>query len=87
MHVRGLGQGATRVALGRHTMSAREKDPPTMYLLSHVYVAFSGKELFVQNVMLPTFQETLCNFVAKTPGETPQEQYLRPRRTLHHLTM
>ena len=48
---------------------------------------FPGKALPVQNVMLPTLQETLRNFVADTLGETPQKQYLRPRCTLNHLTM
>ena len=36
--------------------------------------------------MLPTLQETLRNFVADTMGETPQEQYLRPRCNLNHQT-
>ena len=59
-----------------------------MYPLSHVYVAFPWKSTYCAERYAPdTSEVALRNFVANTLGETPQEQYLRPRRTLHHLTM
>ena len=63
-----------------HDVSSREGFTDDVSSVVYVW-HFPGKALPVQNVMLPTLQETLRNFVADTLGEPPQEQYLRPRCT------